>query len=359
MKKSYNEQHILFSRVSLDKDSPAYKDFYQKHPEYQVGDDAIRGMNFLDGLKKEKLFKQRFFPMFTNNEHIIKNLYQTLDEIPLGEKVPQKKDFHKNIKAITKHYGAIDVGIVKLNEGHYYTHHGNRNKLLGEEAYGKPITTRYQTAIVFLVPMAEDALKRSPYFESIAETQNAYLNMAFTGFRLASYLKTLGYRSMFQSEIHYLTPLVPLAYDAGLGEIGMTNHLLHPEYGNRIRIGAVMSDIALDEDNPIDFGLKMFCERCALCLINCPMQSISFKKRWVNDRLFYKFNDQSCFKIFKNAGTDCGVCIQSCPLSYGIGSSTLYQIKNDRLAIDTVIQKHLDELGRRPAIKHQLSIVEE
>ena len=358
MKKHYDERETLFSRVRLEEGSSNSLDFYRKHPGYKTSDDAIRGMDFLDNLKKDTAFKSRFFPLFQQNETIIKQFYETLEAIPLADKQPIPEGFESNIKAIAGHYGACDAGIVRLKKTHYYSHRGFDERPPGE-SYGEKIEPRHKTAIVFLVRMDKDALMRAPHFEEIAESMNAYMNLAYTGMRLASYLKALGYDSTFQSEIHYLTPLVPLAVDGGLGEVGMTNHLVHPEYGNRVRIGAVMSDIDLQPDQPIDYGLELFCKRCALCLMNCPMQSISFKQRTLNGKRFYKLDEHSCFKLFKKAGTDCGVCIQSCPLSYEIDPKRLKAAKGNPEKIDTIIKDHLNKNGRRPKHQRPLPIVEE
>ncbi len=358
MEKFYDERDITFSRVRLKKGSKAYQSYYQKNPSYLEGDDAIREKDFLKNLKKPDLFKQRFFPIFSHNEQIMQQFYRTLDAIDVKEKPPIPKTFHQNIKATLKHYGALEVGIVRLKAHHYYTHQGYDYDF-PKQSYGQKINTRYKTAIVFLMPMDLTYLKRSPHFETTLESMNVYLNAAYVGFRGASYLKSLGHRSMFQSLIYYITPLVPLAVDAGLGEVGMHNHLIHPKHGDKVRIGAVLTDLELEEDQPIDFGLEMFCKRCALCLINCPMQSISFKQRRVNGKRFYKFDDQSCYKIFKNAGTDCAVCIQSCPLAYDIGYERIINAKNDPAKIDAIIKEHLEKHGRRPSIKTPLPLVEE
>jgi len=207
--------------------------------------------------------------------------------------------------------------------------------------------------------MDKDYINRSPHYEEMLETMTKYQDIAVIGSRLASYLKSIGYNSMFQSIEYYLTPLVPLAYDAGLGEIGMANHIINQTYGDRIRLGAVLTTLELTPDQPVDFGLETFCNRCALCVMNCPMQSIKPQKRIVNGRTFYKFDDQSCYKLWKNTGNDCGVCIQSCPFSEGIPEETYEAIKNDPKRIDAYISDYLKRTGpsRRFQIKKPLPII--
>jgi len=358
MKRIYDERDTLFSRVRLEKGTKRYEDYYARHPEKKEKDDAVRGIGFMDNLKKDPLFKTRFFPLAKMGDAYIANYHALLDKTPTApEEVPVPKNFHKNIKAMLRSFGACESGMVELDDGHFYSHHGGVNEIIGLDNYGVPIKNRYKSAIVFLVEMDTDAMRRAPDFEVLLESQNAYQKAAEIGSRMAFYLKKLGYEAQFQSDGYYLTPQVPLALDAGLGEVGMSNHLINPRYGDRVRIGSVLTNLELKADTPLDFGLEAFCDRCALCLINCPMQSIKHKKRRVNGRLFYRFDEERCFKIFKNSGTDCAVCIQSCPFSYGISEETIAWMKNDRARIDRVIKAHLDKKGRRPRIKNPLDIV--
>ncbi|MFW6298840.1 MAG: 4Fe-4S dicluster domain-containing protein [Bacillota bacterium] len=359
MDRFYDERETMFSRARLKKGTRRYADFYKAHPELKKRDDEVRGMDFMDAIRKSDAFKERFIPLFKHDEAFMKSLYDFLDSIPM----PKKKtalptDFHTNIKAIAKHYGAEDVGIVKLNKHHYYTHFGGVNEPLGIDLYGEKTPKHYTHAIVFLKTMRKDYINRAPHFEELSEALNVYTEVAITGSRLATYIKSLGYETTFMSEIYYLAPLVPLAYDAGLGEIGMSNHIVHPVHGDRIRLGAVFTTLPLKTDTPIDFGLRAFCKRCALCLMNCPMQSIKPQEREVNGRIFYQFDEPSCFRMFRNMGTDCGVCIQSCPYSQGIPEKTQAWMRNDKDRIDAYLKDYLkDKRGRRVSIKTPLDIV--
>jgi ferredoxin len=357
MKTRYDERNIIFSRVKLEKNTEAYDTYYKNHPEIKEKDDSLRGFNIRTKLRESEEYKALFFPLTSSNKALLKHLHTVVDETPLANRVIPPKDFHKNIKEITKHYGAYDVGIVKLNEDHYYSHSGGLSTSIGIDNYGEKIKPTYTHAIVYIIPMDLEFINRAPNYEEMIETENVYLNIAFTGSRLALYLKGLGYKTTFQSEAFYLTPLVPLAFDAGLGEIGMTNHLVHPELGDRFRIGAVLTTLQLEADKPMEFGLEDFCKRCALCVMNCPSKSITPFPRMVNGRRFYKFDDQSCFNLWKNTGTDCGTCIQSCPFTQGIDLKTVLWMKNDQEKIDQVLKDHLKKHTRRRYTKDPLDIV--
>ncbi len=360
MKKTrYDERHTLFSRIRLVKGTKEYSEFYTAHPHYQQKDDAIRQPEFHLNTRQDASFKTRVFPMTEALNPLLKSLHKTVETHPVSDnKITVGDAFSNTIKALTKLYGAHDVGIIKLKEDHYYTHKGFTGAMIGLSHYGETITPNYTHAVVFLIPMNFDYLKRSPHYETMLASLTTYHQIAQVGAQLAMYIKSIGYQAAFMSDQYYLAPMVPLAYDAGLGQIGMSNHLVHPVYGNAIRLGAVFTTLKLKPDAPIDFGLDAFCKRCALCLMNCPMQSIKPQKRIVNQRPFYRFDDQSCFEMFVNIGTDCGICLQSCPYSTQIDLKTQEAMRNDPEKIDQFLKSYLSKTGpkRRFSNKNPLLI---
>lgn len=66
------------------------------------------------------------------------------------------------------------------------------------------------------------------------------------------------------------------AYLAGLGEIGYSKMFLTPEFGPRVRIGVVLTEMELEPD-PIYDGPKL-CNRCMACARECPGNCISETK---------------------------------------------------------------------------------
>jgi ferredoxin len=266
-------------------------------------------------------------------------------------------DFSANLKEITKYYGATSVGIVKLTDYSYYSHFGGLNDELGIYNYNEKITPHYTTAIVFTVKMNLDFMNRAPNFEELLTTEDGYIKAASVGARLALYIKELGYSAMFNNSEYYLAPLVPLAHDAGLGQIGMCNHIVTKEHGNNVRLGAVFTTLEVNTDKPVDYGLIEFCNKCALCLSNCPSKAITHKPRIVNGRQFYKFDENRCFDMWVKSGTDCGTCIQSCPFTQGVDFSKLERIKEDPKVIDELMKEHYEKFGRRKYTKNDLDIV--
>lgn len=57
-------------------------------------------------------------------------------------------------------------------------------------------------------------------------------------------------------------------YLAGLGVMGKNTLLVNEEFGNRIVLGAILTDAELEED-PIS-GFSFCSEKCSLCIDHCP-----------------------------------------------------------------------------------------
>lgn len=356
--KKYDERETLFSRVSLKKGTQEYKEFYRKNKQSKKEDDKQRNVAFRHKLRKSDRFKELFFPLTKDNKRYIKSVFDMAESKEVNpRRVNIEPGFSSNLKEIAKYYGATSAGIVKLTDYSYYSHHGGVSNAFDMDTYNKKILPKYKSAIVYTVLMDKEQINRGPQYEELLATEEAYVKVATVGSRITMYLKELGYKAMFNNSEFYLSPMVPLAHDAGLGEIGMCNHLVTKEYGNNVRLGAVFTTLEVNYDKPINFGLTEFCKRCALCLSNCPSKAITHLPRVVNGRQFYKFHDNRCYDMWLKSGTDCGTCISTCPFTQGIDSKDLDRIKDDPKKIDEILEKFNEKYGRRVYIKNDLDIV--
>ncbi|MBI4825174.1 MAG: epoxyqueuosine reductase [Nitrospirae bacterium] len=103
-----------------------------------------------------------------------------------------------------------------------------------------------------------------------------------------------------------------IALRAGIGWIGRSNLLVHPEYGARIRIATILTDMPLETDKPVENG----CGECRKCISACPVSAIDES---------YKYWDRiACLEKLKYFAKDhnigqyiCGLCVKVCqpPLS--------------------------------------------
>jgi epoxyqueuosine reductase len=162
------------------------------------------------------------------------------------------------------------------------------------------------------------AIANSPGRLASAATGNGYSRMAFTSRSLAEFIRSLGYRAIPAGNGVGLS--IPIAIDAGLGELGRMGLLVTPKYGPRVRLAKVITDMPLMPDSPIRFGVTEFCDSCMLCADHCPSGSISKgpqtwegKSLSTNPGVFkWYVEPESCYDY---NGFSCSNCKRVCPFT--------------------------------------------
>ncbi len=108
-----------------------------------------------------------------------------------------------------------------------------------------------------------------------------------------------------------------LARMSGLGWLGKSLLLITPQYGPRIRLASILTDLPLKTGNPIENK----CGTCKACAQFCPAHAIKNK----NTDSYYQTTDEAvdllkCRELllqFRQLpgvnATVCGVCIKVCP----------------------------------------------
>ena len=220
------------------------------------------------------------------------------------------------VKGAGRFYGADFVGIAGLNE--FWVYSNSYNRLSGQH---DPIRLpkQYRFAVVMAIEMDYDKFVTSD-IEASAATGLGYSKMAFVSSLLAQFIRNLGYQALPCGNDTALS--VPLAVDAGLGELGRNGLLVTPQFGPRVRICKVLTDLPLEPDKPIDFGVQEYCEKCKKCLENCPAGAISEDKTanaltMSNNSgvLKWPVNGGRCFGFWCETGIDCSICIKVCPFN--------------------------------------------
>ncbi|MBI4296717.1 MAG: reductive dehalogenase, partial [Chloroflexi bacterium] len=162
------------------------------------------------------------------------------------------------------------------------------------------------------------------YSSSIATaaTGMGYAQMDFTNALLSEYIRNLGYKAIDCSR-NDVALSVPLALQAGLGDLGRNGIVITPQFGPRVRLSKIITDLPLEPDAPTDFGVTEFCTACEKCARMCPSHSIMSGERTdqprgvsnVGGELKWPINPVTCRMYWAKAkrGGGCTICISCCP----------------------------------------------
>jgi epoxyqueuosine reductase len=184
-----------------------------------------------------------------------------------------------------------------------------------------------KTVIVLAFEMDYEGIATSPSEIASAAVGAGYSQMAETSHQLSVFLKQLGYHAVACGNDTGIS--IPYAIAAGLGESSRSGLLITFNYGPRVRIAKVYTDLEFVEyDRPKTFGVMEFCKNCKRCADACPAKAISldtepsfepahdykdlpyFNASGVRK---YYIDPRKCFKFWDKNGADCANCIASCP----------------------------------------------
>lgn len=254
------------------------------------------------------------------------------------------------VKHASLFYGASLAGTTILNplwiyDEYKYGNNSNNNSEFEteEKTANRPIPKSVKYAIALAFEEDYDGISNSPGRIASAATGDGYSRMAVTAFKLSEFIRALGYNAIPSGNGVGLS--VPLAIDAGLGELGRNGILITPKYGPRVRLAKVYTDMPLIPDSPIRFGVKEFCDVCMTCAIDCPSGSISKDERgWKgksisnnNGSLKWYINPEPCFDF---NGFSCSNCKRNCPFNKP-NNSWLHQLIRENIKLKL---KPLDKL---------------
>ena len=214
------------------------------------------------------------------------------------------------MSSIVKHaahqLGAAMTGICKLDTKWLY--------------HGVPVPEDIQYAVVMAVEMDAHGIAASPAVPAAVATGIGYSKMAFMLAILGEFIRNLGYSALQCGNDTALS--IPLAIEAGLGELGRNGLLITPHYGSRVRLCKILTNLPLELDHPISFGVKDFCTTCKLCAQHCETDAISLdddpsftttcKSNNPGAHKWY-VNAEKCYLYWCENSIDCSSCITVCP----------------------------------------------
>ncbi len=321
----FDQKNEGFKRPFWDPDMADVRDsFYfkdvlpKKIPGYQLKDQAAVNASWLVDSKygsTNNTGKQGLYEWGWNG-------YYNFPRVPKGSKIDKvdPHDLNSQIKKMAAVFGASLCGICKIDNRWIYSSAFKGDKDGGKsEAIDFPNECTHAIALAF--EMDYDAIGTSPAHPSSVAVGLGYSQMAYTSGLLAQYIRGLGYKAIPSGNDTGLS--VPIAIDAGLGEIARNGLLVTPEFGPRVRLAKIFTDLPLIPDEPIEFGVWDFCIICEKCADKCPSKSIMkglptgepFDRSNQSGILKWNIQAKKCLSFWASNGTDCSNCIRVCPFN--------------------------------------------
>jgi reductive dehalogenase len=321
----FDEREQVFSRGYLSPNSEQYRTFYDEHPEWEEKDASRREKGVPMGLPgridkpHEGPNVAAFFASFSMPHHLGSPGALQPRPSPFfgGNRMSlSPAEATERVKGLALHLGANLVGITQINPLWIYAARGQiKDNNWGQ--WGSEIELSQSFAIVFAMEMSRDMVWAAPHTPTVVESGVVYAKGAFIATELAAYVANLGYSATANHLQRYDLLLVPLAADAGLGEVGRLGLLMTKEFGPRVRLGCVTTDLSLVPNRPVDIGVEDFCKVCKKCAHCCPSRSIPFDDpQEVNGVRKWKLKAETCFAYWARNGTDCCLCMRVCPWSH-------------------------------------------
>jgi reductive dehalogenase len=256
----------------------------------------------------------RFVPKFPLGASLFKMtalMAPTVDGEVATTKAPIPEDpqvLSQHIKQLGYFLRADIVGICRLPQYAVYSH----------DMMGKEINLNHKNAIVIVVDQNYETMLGSTGDDWISGSQSfiGYSNTALISCIMADYIRRLGYAARAHHAMSYQVLVVPLLVLAGIGEICRAGIALNPFLGTRLKAAVVTTDLPLEPDKPIDFGLQEFCKKCLKCAVECHAKAIpEGEKVMQNGYENWRFDTERCskFRIENPHGSACGRCIKVCP----------------------------------------------
>ncbi len=305
----FDERQTVFGRLSWDEQASFYRQNYRKNVPQIIAQD-LPGYSHIDFARILAAWTvHNCFGGAFSGERLgqADSSMTSLGKYPVSDTALSSRQ----VKETARMYGAQLVGICEVDARWVYSH----------DRRGEPIDIppEYRYSIVMGIEMDREAVQTSPAFLSATATGVAYSRMAFTIACLAQFIRNLGYNALPMGNNVALS--IPLAIDAGLGQMGRNGLLITPEYGPYVRLCKVFTDLPLQSDQPINFAVTEYCKRCGKCVEACKAQAIdtdtepSFKVTCPSNSegiLRWPVNAERCYSFWIENGAACSNCIAAC-----------------------------------------------
>jgi ferredoxin len=175
---------------------------------------------------------------------------------------------------------------------------------------------RYTQAIVLVMEMDKERMSRAPNLDTAVMVNETYNALGQVSNQVADWLRERGYAAHAGHPLGGMALYPPMAQAAGLGWRGINGLVITPQFGPRVRLAAVFTEI---ENYPVYDGdehawVLDFCESCRRCIRDCPPDAFYESPIHHENGLVTVLDNGKCFPYFM-AYHGCSVCIKVCPFN--------------------------------------------
>jgi len=204
-----------------------------------------------------------------------------------------------DIKSAARRAGASLVGVTRVTEEDLYA--------------GREVP--YEYAICIGLEMDRDEMAHVPQPRAAAEVLRSYREVSKVAIDVAEKIRAMGWPAKAYGNPNVTDILhIPLAVRAGLGQLGKHGSTISAEHGSNFRLAAVLTNLPMALDEPVDIGVDDLCAHCVRCVVDCPADAISNEKQMVRGERKWYVDFDKCIPYFvKTLG--CAICIEVCPWS--------------------------------------------
>jgi reductive dehalogenase len=332
----FDERDNLFARERLTPGSPEERAYHALHPDLEEVDRRLAA--FIEGKAETQLHHHEDWmgtAFYNATFGSIAALAQP--DMVDGPVSPQKvganpAEMARRVKKLARYLGADLVRIGPLNPAWVYSHRGCPPFFEGYQAnpplfdgipdgyhdlkWGDPIEIPHRYAISMAFAQDDPLTRTTPSPVSDLVVGQVYARSALASVQLARYIRALGYPARAHHIRNYGVLVVPVAVDAGLGELARSGYLITKELGLNFRLACVTTDLPMALDSPVDLGVQDFCQKCLKCAETCPVGAIPQGERVVVRGVRkWKLDEVKCLLYWGHVGSACAICQVVCPWS--------------------------------------------
>jgi epoxyqueuosine reductase QueG len=221
------------------------------------------------------------------------------------------------IKRIARFFGADLAAITDYDERWTYA-----TRVDARDASAVPNPLPETTSVIVLGHQMDEGLVATyPSALAGAATGREYSHEAAIVMQLAAYIRNLGYQAV--PSMNDTALVIPYALKAGLGEYARNQLVITPEFGPRLRLSKIFTDLPLAHDPPRKLGIAEFCAICTKCADACPVKALPYgppsdarpDRSAIKGVVKWTSDAAACFGFWAKQASDCAICMRVCPFN--------------------------------------------